>query len=169
MQQRHQRIPDSSSFEIIFPSRCCCCPFLTSTKLTLSPLERIWSASASEWGRSTEYLPWAMSSATPAHHPGVCCPFGVWHNLLDLADLWVEGHQGLLGCRDRENPPESSIWVATAGGKDPGQPARAAECSLASPGQQCAPSVLSQLQFISLLHLHLNRCDSKGEVYFNKL
>lgn len=59
--------------------------------------------------------------------------------------------------------------MATAGGKDPGQPGRAADCSLASPGQQCAPSVLSQLQFISLLHLHLNRCDSKGEVYFNKL
>lgn len=32
--ERHQGILDSSSFEIMFPSRCCCCLFLTSTKLT---------------------------------------------------------------------------------------------------------------------------------------
>lgn len=118
--ERHQGIPDSSSFEIIFPSRCCCCPFLTSTKLTLSPLERILSGRKCQWMRQ-ECRVSPMGHGLCHTCPGVCCPFGVWTSLLDSADLWVESPQELLGCRDRGPSREQHLgdgcwWEGLAAG-----------------------------------------------------
>ena len=78
-----------------------------------------------------------------------------------------------LGCRDREVPPESSIQAAAAVGEDsvqgPGWPGHGAWLWLGifreAAGSKCAP--LAPVQFFAS-HFHLDRCDSKGKVYFSK-